>query len=144
LDELRLFFDGTDVGVGGLDLDAFYVVDVDTILMSFRTSAPIGSLGTVADSDIVRFDASSLGATTAGSFSMYFDGLDVGLDTSGEDIDAIELLSDGWLVISTRGSFSVSGVKGADEDLRDLWVPLYNLLLIQESESKQDQPKLTE
>jgi len=127
-----------------LDLDAFYVVDVDTILMSFRTSAPIGSLGTVADSDIVRFDASSLGATTAGSFSMYFDGLDVGLDTSGEDIDAIELLSDGWLVISTRGSFSVFGVKGADEDLRDLWVPLYNLLLIQESESKQDQPKLTE
>ena len=119
-------------------------MDVDTILMSFRTSAPIGSLGTVADSDIVRFDASSLGATTAGSFSMYFDGLDVGLDTSGEDIDAIELLSDGWLVISTRGSFSVFGVKGADEDLRDLWVPLYNLLLIQESESKQDQPKLTE
>jgi sugar lactone lactonase YvrE len=112
-----MFFDGSDVGVGGLDLDAFYVVDALTILMSFNNAAIIGSLGTVADSDIVRFDATSLGATTAGRFSMYFDGLDVGLDTSSEDIDAIELLADGRLLVSTLGNISVPGVSGKDEDL---------------------------
>ena len=112
-----MLFDGTDVGVGGLDLDAFNVVDADTILMSFRSSATIGSLGTVADSDIVQFDATSLGTNTAGSFSMYFDGLDVGLDTNGEDIDAIELLADGRLLVSTVGNISVPSVSGKDEDL---------------------------
>jgi hypothetical protein len=112
-----MLFDGSDVGVGGVDLDAFYVVDADTILMSFDDPVTIGTLGTVADADIVRFDATSLGDNTAGSFSMYFDGSDVGLDTSSEDVDAIELLSDGRLLISTSGSISVPGVSGADEDL---------------------------
>jgi hypothetical protein len=103
--------------VGGLDLDAFSVVDANTILMSFNNAATIGSLGTVADSDILQFNATSLGNTTAGSFSMYLDGSDVGLETSGEDIDAIELLADGRLLISTLGNISVPGAAGVDEDL---------------------------
>jgi Tol biopolymer transport system component len=112
-----MLFDGSDIGVGSLNLDAFYFMDADTILISFDNAASIGNLGTVADSDIVQFDASSLGTNTGGNFSLYFDGLDVGLDTSGEDIDAIELLADGRLLISTVGNISVPGVTGVDEDL---------------------------
>jgi hypothetical protein len=48
---------------------------------------------------------------------MYFDGSDVGLDTNAEDIDAMELLSDGRLLISTVGNITVPGVSGLDEDL---------------------------
>ena len=112
-----MLFDGSDVGVGGLDLDAFYIVDADTLLMSFDLPATIGSLVAVQPSDIVQFDATSLGPNTAGSFSMYFDGSDVGLDVSAENIDAVELLADGRLLISTTGSPAVPGVSGSDEDL---------------------------
>jgi hypothetical protein len=112
-----LLFDGSDVGVGALDLDAFYIVDVDTILMSFGTSATIGSLGTVDDADVVQFDATSLGVTTAGAFSMYFDASDIGLGPSSvpdADVDAIEILSDGSLVFSTSGALSPVVTAGED------------------------------
>jgi len=112
-----MLFDGSDVGLAGLDLDAFYIVDADTILMSFDIPATVGSLVALQPSDIVQFDAISLGPDTAGSFSMYFDGSDVGLDASYENIDAIELLADGRLLISTTGSPVVPGVSGSDEDL---------------------------
>ena len=43
------------------------------------------------DSDLVLFTPSSLGASTSGAFSLYFDGSDIGLDTTGEDVDAAEI-----------------------------------------------------
>ena len=112
-----LFFDGSDVGLGSAAIDAFSMVGPSEILLSFTASRSIaGVSGTVDDSDIVRFTATSLGPTTAGTFSMYFDASDVGLTTSGEDVDAVELLPDGRLVLSTEGSFSMPGVSGADAD----------------------------
>ncbi|MBM3925898.1 MAG: hypothetical protein FJ320_07925 [SAR202 cluster bacterium] len=85
--------------------------------MSFTSAGTVPGIGTVDDSDIVKFTATSLGDTTAGSFSMYFDGSDVGLSSSSETIDTLEVLPDGRLLISTTGSISVPGVFGADEDL---------------------------
>jgi subtilisin family serine protease len=114
--DFALVFDGSDVDVGGLNLDAFTMVDADTILMSFDNAATIGSLGTVDGSDIVQFDATSLGDNTAGSFSLFFDGSDVGLDGKGENVDAIELLADGRLLISTDGNVSVPGLRGKQQD----------------------------
>ena len=76
-----------------------------------------GIAGTTDDSDIVKFTATSLGSTTAGSFEMYFDGSDVGLNTSSENVDAVELLAGGDLLISTNGNFSTGGVSALDEDL---------------------------
>jgi hypothetical protein len=75
----------------------------------------------VDDSDIVRFNATSLGANTAGRFSMYLDGSDVGLvaSNSGHDVDALELLASGDLLLSTAGSVSVQGTSAQDEDLLD-------------------------
>jgi hypothetical protein len=109
-----MFFDGSDVGVSSLDLDAFAVVDEETILISFNNPATI--CGDVDDSDIVRFRAVSLGDDTAGIFTLFFDGSDVGLNTNGEDIDAIELLADGRLLISTSGAFSAPGLSGQARD----------------------------
>ena len=79
------------------------------------TGGPSGT--SVDDSDIVRFTPTSLGANTAGSFNFYFDGSDVGLTTSNEALDAIDIAPDGRLVISTSGAASASGASGDDEDL---------------------------
>ena len=113
----EMFFDGSDVGVGGTDVDAASLQPDGSILMSFDAAITLTGLGTVDDSDIVRFLPTSTGATTAGSFAWYFDGSDVGLTTDGEDIDAIGFTPDGKLVISTLDAVSVTGVSGVDEDL---------------------------
>jgi len=115
-ESFRWIFDGSDVGVTG-DIDAIAVLSNDQILFSLSGSARLTGVGNVDDSDIIVFTASQWGSQTAGTFSMYFDGSDVGLTTSGEDIDALDISSDGSLLISTRGSFSVSGASGNDEDI---------------------------
>lgn len=111
-----MYFDGSDVGMT-IDLNAFFV-DLDgSILMSFQQAVSIGELGRVDDSDIVRFVPISLGPATTGRFEWHFDGSDVGLTKSGEDIDALHVLENGDLVISTAGNYSVPGASGRDEDL---------------------------
>jgi len=112
-----MFFDGSDVGVSSEDINGFAILDVNnTVLLSFTDSFSLSGVGTVDDSDIVQFTG-TFGSTTSGTFSMYFDGSAVGLTTGDEDVDAFELLSDGSLIISTVGNFSVTGASGADEDL---------------------------
>ena len=115
-----LFFDGSDVGLGASsnhDIDAFHINADGSILLSLVGAASIPNLGTIDDSDIVRFVPTTLGANTTGVYQWYFDGSDVGLTTNAEDIDAIGLLADGRLLISVLGSASVPGVSAADEDL---------------------------
>jgi len=113
-----MVFDGSDVKVGRTDLDAFFINDDGSILMSFvhpiNFPAPLGK---VDDSDIVRFIPTQLGGTTAGTFELYFDGSDVGLATGNEDIDTFGFAPDGRLLISTYGRVNVPGVSGRDEDL---------------------------
>ena len=113
-------FDGSDVGLSGAgarDVDAFHFLDDGSIILSFLGSTSIPDVGTVDDSDLVRFVPTSLGSNTAGSFEMYFDGSDVGLTRSGEDIDSVSVTASGDLLLSTLGNFSVSGVSGKDEDI---------------------------
>jgi hypothetical protein len=112
-----LFFDGSDVGVGSPDLFGFSVLDADTILMAFSANVTVNGLA-ITPQDVVRFDATSLGSTTAGTFSMYLDGSDVGLDTTAEKIDSVSLLPDGRVLVSTTGNPAVAGVTGGrDEDV---------------------------
>ena len=111
------YFDGSDVGISALRTDAFAILDDGDLLMSFTASGTVPGVGTVDDSDIVRFTPTTLGDATSGSFSLYFDGSDVGLTTSGEDIDALDVLSDGTIVVSTAGQTVVPGVTPRDEDL---------------------------
>jgi hypothetical protein len=113
-----LAFDGSDVGLASFRIDAFSWLSATSLLLSFDTSGAVpGISGTVDDSDVVRFTATSLGATTAGAFTLYFDGSDVGLTTSGEDLDAVELLPNGRILVSTINAVSVVGLTAEDEDL---------------------------
>jgi hypothetical protein len=86
------------------------------------TGGPGGGT-TLDDSDIVRFVPTSLGANTAGSFDFYFEGSDVGLTQNDEDIDALGVLPNGHLVLSTVGTVSAFGpmpsntISADDEDL---------------------------
>lgn len=111
-----MVFDGSDVGIGP-DLDALHVESDGTLLLSFDAAVTLAGVGVVENEDLVRFTPTTLGDTTAGSFSWVFDGSDVGLDTADEDIDALARTPDGKLVLSTAGAFSVDGVSGVGQDL---------------------------
>lgn len=117
-DQWTILFDGSDVGVGKADLDAFALLPDSSILMSFDKAINFPLLGAIDDSDIVRFVPSQLGSNTVGSFQLMFDGSAVGLTSDSEDIDAIAL---DWnanaLLISTTGTAKVTGVEARDEDL---------------------------
>lgn len=112
-----LFFDGSDVGVSASDLFAFSLLDPDSILMAFSSAVTVNGISATPQ-DILRFDATSLGTTTSGTFSMYFDGSDVGFDNKNENIDSVTVLPDGRLLLSTTDNSVVPGVStGADEDV---------------------------
>ncbi|MBL8839983.1 MAG: hypothetical protein JNL90_00460 [Planctomycetes bacterium] len=119
-----LYFDLSDiVTAGSPNLDAFARMSDGSLLLSFGgtvgvpglTGGPAG--GVVEDEDIIRFVPTSLGDVTAGSASFYFDGSDVGLTTSVEDIDALALDAAGNLWVSIEGTFGVPGINGLDEDV---------------------------
>ncbi|MEL6383707.1 MAG: Ig-like domain-containing protein [Cyanobacteria bacterium J06626_18] len=113
-----LFFDGSDVGIAGAEINAFDAISDTEILLSFDNPIAIAGLGTVDDSDIVKFTATSLGENTAGSFSLVFDGSDLGLSSGGEDIDGLVGLSNGDLLISVNGNLNPgSGAIAANEDV---------------------------
>jgi hypothetical protein len=106
-----LVFDGSAAGLAAnADVDAFDFVDTGTILISFDEPVSIGPLK-VDDADIVKFEATSLGPNkTAGTFSLFFDGAVVGLRTNRANVDALTLLPDGSLLISTEARVKVAGV----------------------------------
>jgi len=111
-----LFFDGSDVGLTG-DIDAFYLESDGTLLLSIDAPATLPDVGSIDRSDIIRFTPTTLGETTAGSFAWVLDGSDVELADAAENIDAISRAPDGRLVISTFGSYAVTGASGPDADL---------------------------
>jgi 6-phosphogluconolactonase (cycloisomerase 2 family) len=113
-----MVFDGSDVGLASLRIDALDRLDEDSLLLSFDQPGSVpGIAGTVDDSDVLRFDATSLGPTTSGAFGLYLDGSDVGLTTTAHDVDALEVLSDGLILLSTTGTASLPGATARDEDL---------------------------
>jgi hypothetical protein len=113
-----MVFEGSDVGIGSTDLDAFVFLPDGDLLLSLDAPITLAGVGSVDDSDILRFTPTSMGATTAGTFSLYFVGATAQLDTDNEDIDAIGFAPDGRLLISTRSDFNVgSSITGKDEDL---------------------------
>jgi hypothetical protein len=114
----EMYIDGSDIGLGGTDINAFEILANGDVLLSVDTTATLPTVGKIDDSDIVRFTPTSTGDTTAGSFSWYFDGSDVELTTDAEDIDGLAFAPDGRLLISVTGSAAVTGIaKALDEDV---------------------------
>jgi len=115
------FFEGRDVNVK-TNLTGFTFEPGGCLLISFDGNEKKLGLGIVKPNDILKFCQTSLGETTTGTWSMYFDGSDVGLSAKDENLDALEILPDGRLLLSTKGNFSVKDaannpVTGRDEDI---------------------------
>lgn len=113
-----LYFDGSDVGLGPVDVDAFTLMDDGSILLSLDEPFDVNGNGReVDDSAILRFIPTSLGDDTDGSFALYFNGAAVGLTTDAENVDAVGLTAEGYLLLSTSGAFNVGTLSGGGEDL---------------------------
>ena len=122
-----MYFDGSDVGLAGVDVDAFAMLADGSLLLSVDAAlAQLAGVGPVAAADVLRFVPSKTGANTAGQFSLYLQGADLGLDTAHENIDALAVLPDGRLLVSTLGNFRVGTgaqeLKGKSHDLLALTV----------------------
>lgn len=115
-----LVFDGSDVGLATVDLDAFTWLADDSLLLSVDQAVTLPDVGLVDDSDIVQFFPTSWGLNTAGSFALYLDGSAYGLETDGEDIDALDVAADGRLLLSVTGNLAAGVFSAADEDIAAL------------------------
>ncbi len=122
-DTWAMVFDGSDVGLAATDLNAVFVQNpadpLTPLLLSVQAPVNVPGLGSVDDSDIITFTPTSLGDTTAGTFTMTLDGTLVGLTTSSEDIDAISTGPSGELLISTTGGANVAKTGGGTLRTRD-------------------------
>ncbi|MFQ6028451.1 MAG: Ig-like domain-containing protein, partial [Dehalococcoidia bacterium] len=117
-DTYSRFFDGSDVGIGALQIDAISIIGGNEILMSFSQDGTVpGIAEVVEDTDIVKFTATSLGETTSGSFELYFHGRGVGLGGNNDDINGIELLEDGRILVTTLSDFTADGLTGQGQDI---------------------------
>lgn len=113
-----MYFDGSDVGLtsSNEDVDAIELLPNGQLLLSTTNSFSVTGLSG-QDEDIIRFTPTMLGATTTGSWAMHFDGSDVGLSESEEDVDGLAVSGSGSVYLSTTGTFSVTGLSGNDEDV---------------------------
>lgn len=125
------YFDGSDVGLADNDIGDFHIADNGDIYLTFAKSQNMRrerryeGPNRIDEHNIYRFIPTSLGERTAGRFELYFDGSDVGLTTSGEDIDALYVYPSEFgqlIALSTRGSYRVPGfegeiLRGKDEDI---------------------------
>lgn len=90
-----IWFDGSDVGLttAAEKIDAIaFTPDGDLVISTGSAATVAGLAGTLkaADEDLLRFEATSLGSVTAGTWSLYFDSSDVSAklgDIVAADID---------------------------------------------------------
>jgi uncharacterized repeat protein (TIGR01451 family) len=113
------YFDGSDVGLraGKEDVDAIgFTPDGRLVVSTARSFRVPGLFG--RDEDLIVFNDTSLGKSTSGTWEMYFDGSDVGLNSFTENIWGTWIDSDtGKIYLTTRGRFSVEGVGGDGADI---------------------------
>ena len=101
----------------GEDIDAIYLLNGDLVVSVSGGFSVSGASG--VDEDLFRFTPTTLGASTSGTWSQYFDGSDVGLgDSSDEDSWGVWLdEANGDVYLTTRGIYSVSGLSGDRDDI---------------------------
>lgn len=123
---VSMAFDGSDVGLttSAEAIDAVTGLADGSLLLSTRGSGSVplgsGSLSFAAE-DLLRFAPTSLGTNTAGSWRLWADLSDVGLNSSNENITALDVAADGRVFLATLGSASATAggtsVSAANEDI---------------------------
>jgi len=116
-------FDGSDVGLDDLTqekIDAITLNESEQLILSLIGTTSLPGLNGIEDEDLIRFNHTSLGSDTAGTWILRFDGSDVGLASfPGEDIDAASMRPSGGLgfLLSTNKAFTVPGISGNNKDI---------------------------
>lgn len=105
-DTATLYFDENLFG-GNENIDAAHVLDNGHIIFSTTGAAQLGGLS-FRNGDLVEYDP-ALDTTT-----LFFS---EDLFTSNEDIDAVSIISNGNIVLSTAGAATLGGLTFADGDL---------------------------
>jgi hypothetical protein len=118
----ELYFDGSDVGLSTSDeaIDGIaFTKDGKLVISTTGKYDVLGTSGNIKgnDKDLIAFNATSLGADTVGTWSLFFQGSDVGLADSTEDIDSVWIDSNNKLYLTTKGAFQVPGVTGNGADV---------------------------
>jgi hypothetical protein len=106
-----LLFDGYAFFGHNEDIDGVTFLDEDSIVLSTKGSAHIGSLH-FKDEDMVRIDLTS---ATTGTASLYFDGSEH--FDHNEDVDAITVLSNGNILLSTKNTATIGNTTFHKDDL---------------------------
>ena len=88
--EFSLYFDGCKVGLSHTDVDAITLLDDQSILISLKCSTTVQNYGYVGQEDILRFNPTALGGNTAGIFTLYKKGSDMGLHGNYLNIDGVD------------------------------------------------------
>ena len=106
------YLDGTDVGLaaGGEDIDAFGIAPDGRPVLSTLSNFFVGVSGD--GKDLIVLDSPTLGDPTSGTWLTYFDGSDVELNDSTEEINSLWVAANGDLYLTTSGSFTVTGASG--------------------------------
>lgn len=107
-DTATLFFDEDNFS-GDEDVDAVAVLGNGHIVLSTTSQATVGGL-TLSDGDLAEYDPGT------GTAALLFD---EDWFESGEDIDAIDVLSNGHLIISTVEGATLGGLTFRDGDLAE-------------------------
>jgi hypothetical protein len=113
-------FDGSDVGLSGnlnRSIRGATVMADGSIGIAIKASANLPGGVSINARDIARFQPTSLGSVTAGTWSLHVRGANVGLSTTDERLDSISARADGSITLSTTGSFVVPGLSGGRSDL---------------------------
>jgi len=115
----EMYLDGSDVGLtkGGEDIDALTGLPDGSLVISTRGKVKVPDIN-AENADLLLFNPTSLGEDTSGSWSLYFDGSDVGLgDDTTEYLDGLAINANDKLLLSTAGDFDVAGLAGGKEDV---------------------------
>ncbi len=119
----ELYFDGSDVDltVASENIDAIGFAPDGRLVISTTGDVivPGGTSGGGARKaeDLLAFTATSLGASTSGTWATYFDGSDVGLSGTAENVNGAWIDDTGEIYLTTQGAFAVPGVSGDSADI---------------------------
>jgi PKD repeat protein len=111
-------FDGSDVGLDGPDeaIDGVYHDGVQFLALSTKGTTFTPTTGVTQGEDVLAFDVQSFLFLTAGIFFPALDGSDLGLSTSGENINALHFDLSLGMSFSTEGALSAGGISGDADD----------------------------
>jgi hypothetical protein len=102
-----LYFDESLFVGGDEDIDAVHILDNGNIILSTGAASTLGGLS-YSEGDLIEYNPTTDVAT------LFFDG---GLFDGSENIDAVHILDNGNIILSTAASATLDGLTFTDGDL---------------------------